>query len=79
VAIHPENSVLRVGEAQIFSATVFDENSLAIQNVAVDWESSNQQVVTVDPNGSVKAIARGTAEIHATFSGKSASANVIVR
>lgn len=43
-------------------------------NKAVTWESSNKKVATVDGNGKVKGVAKGTATIKATTADKKFSA-----
>ena len=45
---------------------------------SVSWKSSNTSVATVDSNGTVTAVAGGTAVVTATASGKTASCNVAV-
>jgi uncharacterized protein YjdB len=78
VAVHPEQTILRINETQTFAATVFDVNSLAIPNPAVNWVSSDKRIATVDQNGQVKALAKGTCTIEASFSGKTAVSQIIV-
>ena len=70
-----QNSVtLEIGGTTNLTATVNPSNAT---NKAVSWSSSNQSVATVN-NGTVTAVAEGTATITATAGGKSASCPVTV-
>ena len=70
---------LTVGDTETLTATVAPDNAT---DKTVTWTSSNSTVATVDQNGVVTAVARGTAVITATAaddSGASASCTVTVR
>ena len=69
---------LTVGDTETLTATVAPDNAT---DKTVTWTSSNSTVATVDQNGVVTAVARGTAVITATAadgSGASASCTVTV-
>ena len=69
---------LTVGDTETLTATVAPDNAT---DKTVTWTSSNSTVATVDQNGVVTAVARGTAVITATAadgSGASASCSVTV-
>ena len=65
---------LEVGGTSNLTATVQPSNAT---NKAVSWSTSNQSVATVK-NGTVTAVAEGTATITATAGGKSATCSVTV-
>ncbi|MBU5462022.1 Ig-like domain-containing protein [Lachnoclostridium sp. MSJ-17] len=69
---------LTVGESQTLTATVSPSNA---ENKSVEWSSSDTAVATVDQNGKVKAVAKGTATVYAKAkdgSGAQASCAVTV-
>ena len=69
---------ISVGNSEKLTATVTPENAA---NKRVTWTSSNENVATVDANGTVKALAVGTTTITATAEGdpsKSATCTVTV-
>ena len=57
---------ISVGNSEKLTATVTPENAA---NKRVTWTSSNENVATVDANGTVKALAVGTTKIIATAEG----------
>lgn len=63
VALNENNLTLNVGEKTTLIATVTPEEAV---NKAVKWESSNEEVVTVDENGQISAIRSGEAVITVT-------------
>ena len=78
VALNTTTATLKVGKTTILTATVTPDN--ATDN-RVTWTSSNENIATVDANGTVKALAAGTTAITATAadgSGKSATCTVTV-
>ena len=78
VALNTTTATLEVGKTTTLTATV--EPSDATNN-DVTWTSSNENVATVDANGTVKALAAGTTAITATAadgSGKYATCTVTV-
>ena len=62
VKLNPKSMKLKIGE----------KKSLSVKNafIGVKYRSSNSKVVTVSRYGRVKAIAKGTATITATYKGK---------
>ena len=78
VALNTTTATLEVGKTTTLTATVTPDN--ATDN-RVTWTSSNENVATVDANGTVKALAAGTTAITATAadgSGKYATCTVTV-
>ena len=77
VSLSPTSASINTGETKQFSAVV---TPLGASNKTVVWSSDNEAVATVDANGLVKAIAKGTATISATTQDGSfkASANISV-
>lgn len=78
VALNTTTATLEVGKTTTLTATVTPDN--ATDN-RVTWTSSNENIATVDANGTVKALAAGTTAITATAadgSGKSATCTVTV-
>ena len=70
---------LMKGKTTTLTATAAPESA---DNKAVTWKSSNTKIATVDTNGLVKAVAKGTATITVTAkdgSGVSASCTVTVK
>ncbi len=67
-----------IGQSVQISATVLDQDGRVITGAAVTWTSSNTRVATVNPGGTVTAVANGNAQITASFSSARASASVAV-
>ncbi|GKX67628.1 Ig-like domain-containing protein [Inconstantimicrobium mannanitabidum] len=63
VSLNKTTDTLIVGRTDTLKATINPSNAT---NSAVKWSSSNAKVVTVDQNGNIKAVAKGTAVITAT-------------
>lgn len=74
VTVSPKKNNLDVGGTRTLDATV--EPSTAKQNVS--WESSDDEVATVDSNGKVEAIAEGEATVTATAEGETGESAVTV-
>ena len=62
IAVTPSSAELKVGATQQLSFVV----SPSTAKQAVQWESSDESVATVDANGQVTAIAKGSTTITAT-------------
>ena len=71
-------SAVVAGQTAQATATLEDSSGNPIANRVVTWESSNTAVATVDPVGTVKAIASGSAMIKATSEGKSSASALSV-
>ena len=79
IAISKTSLSLVVGEEDTLSVTFLPDNA---NDKTCTWTSSDNSVATVDENGKVTAVARGTAIIKATAndgSGVSSSCQVLVR
>ena len=74
VSLSQSAVTLEVGGTSNLTATIQPSNAT---NKAVSWSTSNQSVATVN-NGTVTAVAEGTATITATAGGKSATCSVTV-
>ena len=77
VTLNKTSTSLYVGDTETLTPTITPDNAT---NKDVTWTSSDSTVATVDQNGLVTALARGTAVITATTadSGKTASCTVTV-
>lgn len=74
VEINPDELELEVGDSAKLVSRVFPDNAPQ----AVQWTVSPQGIVTVDDNGSVKAVGAGEATITATAGKVSATCSVSV-
>ena len=74
VSLDQSSLTLDIGGTANLTATVSPSNAT---NKAVSWSTSNQSVATVN-NGTVTAVAPGTATITATAGGKSGTCSVTV-
>ena len=74
VSLSQSAVTLEVGGTSNLTATVQPSNAT---NKVVSWSTSNQSVATVN-NGTVTAVAEGTATITATAGGESATCSVTV-
>ncbi len=75
LSISPEKAELVEGESLKITATVEPENATYAE---ITWASDNEEVATVDANGTVTAITAGTATIIATCGEISATCTVTV-
>ena len=78
ITLNKSSVSLNEGDTQQLNATVTPDNAF---DKTLTWSSSNESVATVDENGKVKAISKGTATIKVTAedgSGVSASCSVTV-
>ncbi|WP_409179219.1 Ig-like domain-containing protein [Brevibacillus fortis] len=78
VELEEEELTLRVGDTESLRATVKPANAT---NKRVKWESSDSEIVEVDEEGKIKAVAPGTATIIVTTvdGNKTDSVEVIVK
>ena len=78
ITLNKTSTSISVGNSETLTATVAPENAA---NKALKWASSDEDVATVAPDGTVTAVKVGTATITATAadgSGKSATCTVTV-
>ena len=78
ITLNKAEASISVGNSETLTATVAPENAT---NKALTWASSDEDVATVAPDGTVTAVKVGTATITATAadgSGKSATCTVTV-
>ncbi len=79
IVITPEMATLMlIGETVQLAATVLDQNGQPVAGAVVSWQSSEETVATVTPQGLVTAVMNGTAQITATAGSASARAEVRV-
>lgn len=79
VDVNPNAASLLVGEQVSLSATPRDGQGTAINGLSVSWGSTDSAVATVSGNGTVTAVAPGSATILATAGGRSGTASISVR
>lgn len=75
VSLNKETISLNTGASETLIATVFPDN---VTNKTVAWESSDTTVATVDNNGKVTAVKKGTATITVTTEDGSFTDNCVV-
>lgn len=63
VTLNKETLSLKTGESEILIATVSPDNAT---NKTISWKSSDTTIATVDNNGKVEAVKKGTATITVT-------------
>ncbi len=79
IELSPEElSLAEVGDTEVLSAVVRDEDGVEIPDAEVEWGSSDESVAVVDEDGVVEAVGEGVAEITATSGEVSAQAEVTV-
>ncbi|HJB96444.1 MAG TPA: Ig-like domain-containing protein [Candidatus Mediterraneibacter intestinigallinarum] len=76
IAIDQNDFSMNRGETDTLTVTATPEAALEGKTVA--WSSSNSDVVSVDQNGNIEAVGKGTATITATVDGHSDSVNITV-
>lgn len=74
LAFQASTREMTVGDELEFAATVTPANGTK----AIAYETSNREVVTIDENGKLTAVAYGSATITATLDGKTATCEIIV-
>ena len=75
VTVSPESINMVIGDTQRLTLTISPENASVKSGT---WSSSNEAVATVSQDGTVTAVAEGTAMITVTAGGKSDTCNVTV-
>ncbi|HUQ80387.1 MAG TPA: Ig-like domain-containing protein [Gemmatimonadaceae bacterium] len=78
VTVAPTTLPLQAGQTGTLTATARDAANNVLAGRAITWSSSNTNVATVAPNGTVTAVAPGSATISATSEGKTGTAAVTV-
>jgi serine/threonine protein kinase len=78
IALSPANPSVTAGQTIRLAAQPQDAQGKALDDRAVSWTSSDEQVARVGTEGTLSAIGKGTATITATSEGKSASTRVTV-
>ncbi len=63
VSLDKTSTTIGIGDAKTLSATILPENAT---DKTVIWSSNNESVATVDANGTITAVAEGTATITVT-------------
>lgn len=74
ISLNKNETTIARGATEQLTATVVPEGT----GSTVAWSSGNEEVATVDQNGLVTAVGKGTANITATAGGQSASCKVTV-
>ena len=79
VLVRPPQAIITgVGDTLQLAALAFDENGYAVSAGAVSWASDDVSVATVDAEGLVTAVARGTATVTASAGAVSGVAEIVV-
>ena len=68
-----------IGETVQITATVLDQESRNIPGATVTWSSSNPNIASVGPDGTVTAASNGSAQITASFDQARATATIRVQ
>lgn len=77
IRVTPDSSNVDVGRKRQLVATAVDRRGNALGRT-ITWSSSTPGVATVDGNGQVTGVSRGSATITASAGGKSGSAKIVV-
>jgi uncharacterized protein YjdB len=67
VSVSPPEVSTPEGEVVQFAATVRDDKNESLDGAGVSWSSDNEAIVTIDQDGTARAIAEGTTRIRASF------------
>jgi uncharacterized protein YjdB len=79
VSVSPASATLAVGGTATLTATVLDQNGVALTDRTVTWASSDVAIATVSGTGVVTGVAAGgPVSVSATSEGKSGSASITV-
>lgn len=79
ITVTPDKATIKVGETTTLKAVV-TEDGKTLSDAAVTWTTSDSKVATVN-NGTVTAVAKGTADITASYAyadGKSCTAKAVI-
>lgn len=73
-----KTQTLKKGDRLTFKVAALDRKGQKVAGVPVAWKSSNPKVATVSSGGVVSAVAKGSAKITASATGKAATVGVSV-
>jgi uncharacterized protein YjdB len=79
IVVTPDSVAIPVASAATLSAHVLDADGHELSGRSIFWTAEVADVVSVDGNGRVSALAPGTSGVAASSEGKSAVASIIVR
>jgi uncharacterized protein YjdB len=79
ITLSPTNPQLRTGDFLQMTATLYDAQDNVLTGRTVTWSSSDNSKFTVDANGLVHALKKGTETVTASSGGRSASTDIRVR
>ena len=77
MSVSAPSGVLDIGDTEKLTVSYTPENA-KVDKDGIVWRSGNHYVATVDNNGNVTAVGKGTTEIYAAYAGFWASAKVTV-
>lgn len=78
LAVTPAKTQLKVKDALTLKAAAFDKAGRKVGGIPVTWKSSSPQIVSVGPDGQIRALKKGQAKITATAGKKTATATITV-
>ncbi|HEY7114158.1 MAG TPA: Ig-like domain-containing protein [Thermoanaerobaculia bacterium] len=78
LVLAPATALVRVGDSQHYTVSVFGPDGKEIEGATARYTSSNPAVAPVDPAGVASGVKAGVATIRAQVGDKSAEATVIV-
>lgn len=78
VAITPDVGRIGVGQELKLTASVFGPSREVVTEVRVDWQSLNPAAASVTPEGVVRGVAPGVAQVVATARGRADTASITV-
>ena len=77
ISVSPDSETVAVGLTVQLTATVVNADGDTL-TVKVEWASTNPAIAAVDVDGLVTGVSKGSTEIVATYSGRSAKADIQV-
>lgn len=78
LVVSPDSAEIEVGETVQLTAKLYEFGGEEIEIGEVKWETSDEEIATVDENGLVKGVDIGKATITATYEGFSDTASIRV-
>ena len=78
IAVTPLAPTFNVGDAVVFSATLFDAKGRELSGRAVSWRSSNTKLLKIDATGHASATRAGTVDVTAESEGVSSTVHVAI-